>query len=114
MAFKLGLVGLCTSHPESWVPVVRQLNAEGVVDIDIVAAWDPGETRPAGFAAAFCREFAIPHAVETIEEMLPLVDGVIVHTANWNRHIEQARPFVENGKPVLLDKPVVGNLAEPD
>ena len=32
MAFRLGLVGLCTSHPESWVPIIRELAAEKLVD----------------------------------------------------------------------------------
>ena len=109
MAFRLGLVGLCTSHPESWVPIIRELAAEKLVDMEVVAAWDSGETRPAGFAEGFCKQFSIPYAVERLEEMLPLVDGVIVHTTNWDRHMEQAEPFVKAGKSVFIDKPVAGN-----
>ncbi|MFA7230538.1 MAG: Gfo/Idh/MocA family oxidoreductase [Victivallaceae bacterium] len=112
MAFKLGLVGLCTSHPEGWVPIIKQMTAEGIVDVEVVAAWDSGETRPAGFAAEFCKKFDIPHALEKMEDMLPLVDGVIVHTTNWDRHIEQGRPFVDAGKAVLMDKPIIGNLKD--
>jgi hypothetical protein len=44
--------------------------------------------------------------------MVAEVDGVIVHTADWGRHVAQARPFVEAGKPVLIDKPIVGNLRD--
>ena len=112
MSFKIGLVGLCTSHPECWVPVMRDLTNEGLVDIDVVAAWDSGETRPEGFAKTFAKDFNIPYTPETLEEMLPLVDGVIVHTTNWDKHLEQARIFVEAGKAVYLDKPVAGNLEE--
>ncbi|MBN1673353.1 MAG: Gfo/Idh/MocA family oxidoreductase [Kiritimatiellae bacterium] len=112
MSFKLGLVGLCTSHPGSWVPIIRDLAQEGLVDVEVVAAWDSGETRPAGFAAEFCAKFEIPRAVQQMEEMVPLVDGVIVHTTNWDRHVEQARPFVEADKAVLIDKPLVGNLRD--
>lgn len=112
MSFKLGLVGLCTSHPESWIPVIRQLNEEKFCDVDIVAAWDSGETRPAGFARELCEKFGIPNAVENLKDMIDMVDGVIVHTTNWDKHVEQARPFVEAGKSVLLDKPVIGNLKD--
>ena len=112
MSFKIGLVGLCTSHPECWVPVMRDLTNEGLVDIEVVAAWDSGETRPEGFAKTFAKDFNIPYTPETLEEMLPLVDGVIVHTTNWDKHLEQARIFVEAGKAVYLDKPVAGNLEE--
>ena len=112
MAFRLGLVGLCTSHPECWVPVMRELTNEGLVDIEVVACWDSGETRPADFAKTFAKDFNIPYTPATLEEMLPLVDGVIVHTTNWDKHLEQARIFVEADKAVYLDKPVAGNLGE--
>ena len=112
MSFKLGLVGLCTSHPGAWVPIIRELAQEGVVDVEVVAAWDSGETRPEGFAGTFCAEHNIPTAVEHLEDMVDRVDGVIVHTTNWDRHLEQAQPFVDAGKPVLIDKPIVGNLQD--
>ena len=112
MSFKIGLVGLCTSHPECWVPIMRELSEAGVVDVEITAAWDSGETRPAGFTGEFCRTWNIPHPVENLEDMLPLVDGVIVHTANWDRHLEQAAPFVAAGKSVYIDKPEAGNTEE--
>ena len=112
MAFRIGLVGLCTSHPEGWVPVMRDLAKEGIADIEVVACWDSGETRPADFAQTFARDFNIPYTPAALEEMLPLVDGVIVHTTNWDKHLEQARIFVEANKAVYLDKPVAGNLNE--
>jgi hypothetical protein len=94
------------------VPVMRDLTNEGLVDIEVVAAWDSGETRPEGFAKTFAKDFNIPYTPDTLEEMLPLVDGVIVHTTNWDKHLEQARIFVEANKAVYLDKPVAGNLEE--
>ncbi len=112
MSFKLGLVGLCTSHPAAWVPIIRTLTEEKLVDIEVVAAWDSGETRPEGFAAEFCQEHNIPHAVEKLDQMIDLVDGVIVHTTNWDKHLEQAEKFVMAGKAVYLDKPIVGNMAD--
>ena len=112
MRFRIGLVGLCTSHPEAWVPIIRELVSEGLFEAEIVAAWDSGETRPPGFAREFCERFAIPHAVDNPEEMIPLVDGVIVHTTNWDRHMEQAAPFVNAGKAVYIDKPIAGNMRD--
>lgn len=114
MSFRIGLVGLCTSHPGSWIPLIREYVNDGLFDARIVAAWDSGETRPAGFAKEFCAEMNIPHAVDKLEDMLPLVDGVIVHTTNWDKHIEQAEMFVKAGKSVYIDKPIAGNLADAD
>ena len=112
MSFRLGLVGLCTSHPESWVPIIRALQKEGLADVEVTACWDSAETRLAGFAKEFATKLSIPKAVDRLEDMLGEVDGVIVHTTNWDKHLEQARPFVDANKPVLLDKPIVGNMKD--
>jgi len=112
MSFKLGLVGLCTSHPESWVPIIREMTKTGIVDVEIVCAWDSGETRAKGFTAEFCKKFNISTIIENLEDMVDMVDGVIVHTTNWDKHIEQARLFVEADKAVILDKPIVGNMPD--
>jgi hypothetical protein len=88
------------------------LTEEKYVDVEVVAAWDGGETRPAGFAKEFCKKFDIPNPIDKLDEMLDLVDGVIVHTTNWDKHLEQAGPFVKAGKAVLLDKPMVGNIRD--
>ena len=112
MSFRIGLVGLCTSHPSSWIPIIRTCVEEGVFDAEIVAAWDSGETRPAGYAKEYCKEMNIPHAVENLSDMLDMVDGVIVHTTNWDKHMEQAKMFVEAGKAVYIDKPIAGNLRD--
>ena len=114
MKFRLGIAGLCTSHPINWIPVIRELDREGFCSVEIAALWDSGETRPAGFAADFARKQGLEKAAlpRTLEEMVPLVDGVIIHAANWDRHLEQAAPFIEAGAAVLLDKPVVGNMKD--
>ena len=110
--FRLGLVGLCTSHPRKWVPLIREFAAAGHAAVEVVAAWDSAETQPTGFAKTFCQEFDIPTATATLDEMVDLVDGVIVHTSNWDRHIDHARPFVESDKTVLIDKPMFGRTAD--
>ena len=112
MSFKIGLVGLCTSHPDSWIPIIREFTAAGLFDVEIVAAWDSGETRPEGYAKEFCSKMNIPCVVENMIDMLPLVDGVIVHTTNWDKHFEQAEVFVKAGKAVYIDKPIAGNLRD--
>ena len=114
MSFKLGIVGLCTSHPESWVPIIKEMNEKQNLDVEIVAVWDSGETRPEGFAFTkqFAKDFNIPTALENLEDMVDMVDGIILHTTNWDKHIEQARPFVDADKSVLIDKPIVGNMRD--
>ena len=108
MSYKLGLVGLGTSHPAKWTRIIRELKNE--IDVEIVAAWDSGEVCRPGYAEEFCRQHNIPRAVTLLEEMTELVDGAIVHSANWDQHVQQARLLVEAGRGVLFDKPMVGNV----
>lgn len=112
MAFRIGLIGLCTSHPGTWTPIIRKMSEEKIIDAEITVAWDSGETRPAGYTEEFCALQKIPKALSHIEEAINLVDGVIVHTANWDHHLEQAEPFLKAGKSVYIDKPIVGNIRD--
>ncbi len=60
---------------------------------------------------AFANRFGIKKA-STIEEMADKVDIGFIHSCNWDKHLDLAMPFVKAGKPVFIDKPIVGNLAD--
>ncbi|MEI8248684.1 MAG: Gfo/Idh/MocA family oxidoreductase, partial [Lentisphaerota bacterium] len=51
----------------------------------------------------------IPHIVEKPETMLGKVDAVIIATDIGREHVERARPFIEAGLPVFIDKPLCDN-----
>jgi len=106
--FRIGLVDLCTSHPQNFAPIIN----DQFDDAQVVAVWDGGTCRPAGYAKEFAEEHGIPNTPETLEELVESVDAGIIHSADWDLHLERARVFIEAGKPVLIDKPTVGNLAE--
>lgn len=108
MKKRVGLVDLCTSHPAAWVPVLRDLGYE------VVACWDSGDTRPPGFAQAFAQEQKIPLAVREPGDLIGKIDIAIIHSANWDKHVPLARPLLEAGIAVLIDKPLVGNLKDAD
>ncbi len=63
--------------------------------------------------AASARQFGIPHAFASIEELCrsPEVDAVLVATPN-NCHIKDTLMALECGKPVLVEKPMAMNAAE--
>lgn len=104
---RLGMVDLCTSHPGAWVPIIKKMQ-----DVDVVAVHDAGGVRPPGYAEQFAEEHGIETVTGTIDEMVGMVDAAIVHSANWDLHLPHARPFIEGGVPVLIDKPMVGNLPD--
>lgn len=48
------------------------------------------------------------------EDVIGQVDAVIVATDDGNDHVRRARPFVEAGLPVFIDKPMATNVADLD
>jgi len=66
-----------------------------------------------GFSAEHVARCAhIPHVVENPTDAIGKVDAVIVATDNGSEHVERARPFVEAGLPVFVDKPLADNEAD--
>lgn len=51
----------------------------------------------------------IDHIVSAPEAVIGQVDGVIIATDDGNDHVRRARPVVEAGLPVFIDKPLATN-----
>ncbi|MBD2861583.1 Gfo/Idh/MocA family oxidoreductase [Paenibacillus oceani] len=103
---KIGLVDLDTSHPGSFVPILRKLGHE------VAAVYDGGIINPEGYAAKFAQDQGIATVCESVADMVDRVDIALIHSCDWDIHIERARPFVEAGKAVFLDKPIAGNVRD--
>lgn len=54
----------------------------------------------------------IPHVVTRPTDVIGHVDAVIIATDIGGEHVERARPFVEAGLPVFIDKPLTDNLPD--
>lgn len=100
---KIGVVDLDTSHPQNWIPIIRELGHE------VVGLIDHGGVHPAGYAESFAKDMEVPRVFVSTDEMVGEVDAAIVHSCNWDVHLERARPFLEGGKAVFIDKPMAGN-----
>ncbi len=103
---KIGIVDLDTSHPQNWIPILRQLGH------DVVGVWDGGSVHPPTYVQKFAADHGVPQVYATLTELAAVADCAIIHGCDWDTHIAKARPFVEAGKAVLLDKPVAGNLRD--
>ena len=66
-----------------------------------------------GFTAEHVAQCSlIPHVVKNPTDVIGHVDAVIIATDIGGEHVERARPFIEAGLPVFVDKPLADN--EPD
>ena len=48
----------------------------------------------------------------SVDELAELVDIGMVHSCNWDKHMSYIDAFAKRGKPIFIDKPLVGNLAD--
>lgn len=104
----IGLVDLDTSHPQAWIPILRELGYH------INGVFDGGTVYPNGYAQQFAQQHNIPHVFDSVEQMAihPDIQIAIIHSCNWDLHVPRAAPFIDEGKAVLVDKPIAGNLAD--
>ena len=49
------------------------------------------------------------HVVDAPEDVIGKVDAVIIATDRGDEHVWRAKPFVEAGLPVFVDKPLADN-----
>jgi predicted dehydrogenase len=103
---RIGIIGAENSHTAA---IAKTLNiSHDVPGFEVTHVW--GET--AEFAAKAAAEGQIPNVVAEYTEMIGQVEAVLVDHRHGQYHLEAARPFVEAGLPVFVDKPLTTDLAE--
>jgi predicted dehydrogenase len=80
----------------------RDRSEFGIGDLKVTHAW----TQDDAVTQSLCRACRIPHSVSRPEKMVDYVDAVIIARDDHEGHFEMARPFLEAGLPVFVDKPL--------
>ncbi len=106
---RIGLVDLDTSHPHAFTQILRTLPG-----VEVHALWDGHDVWPEGYDRTFARDHGIPLVCDRLEDMPAHVDAAMIHGTNWDTHVRKAEIFLRAGKPVLVDKPVVGSVKDCD
>ena len=114
---RLGIVDLDSSHS---VEFSRRFNHAGVdreqwVDgAQVVAAWSGGSLmapeRIPGFQAEL-EDIGVA-IVDSHEQLIEQIDGVLILSLCGNCHLEKARPFLEAGIPTFVDKPFTCSVSD--
>ena len=116
---KAGIIGLDTSHVVAFTKLLNAADPKPeLASVRIVAAYPGGSSdipssrdRVAGFTAELRDKFGVT-IVGSIAELLEKVDVVLLESVDGRPHLEQARPVFKARKPVFIDKPVAGSLAD--
>ena len=103
---KIGGVSLDTSHPKCFQESLEKLG------IDMKYAYECNlGFRDKEEEQWFLNRFGV-EKVSSIEEMADKVDIAFIQSCNWEKHLDQAMPFIKVGTPVFIDKPIVGSIKD--
>jgi len=112
---RLGIVDFDTSHV---VAFTQRLNHIGVAEDQWVEGAQvvmgcPGTSlmspeRIPGFTEQL-KSYGVP-LVDDPTEMIGQIDGVLIESADGSVHYERAKPFLEAGVPMFIDKPFTCSL----
>jgi predicted dehydrogenase len=116
---KVGIIGLDTSHVTAFTGLLNNPKAKPeLAGVQVVAAFPGGSedvessrTRVKGFTKDLKEKYGV-EIVESIDALLPKVDAILLESVDGRPHLEQVKPVLKAGKPVFIDKPVAGSLAD--
>ena len=119
---RAGIVGLDTSHVIAFTQTLNKgpknpTDAEKVAGVKVVAAYPEGSkdiessTKRVPEYTAKVKEMGV-EIVDSIDALLQRVDAVFLESNDGRVHLEQVKPILAAGKPVFIDKPLAGSLAD--
>lgn len=116
---RVGLIGLDTSHVIVFTRLFNDTErADHVPGARVVAGWKGGSpdiessaSRVDGFTDRLQDDYDV-QMFDTIEELCRNVDAVMLTSVDGRPHLEQARPVIDAGLPLFIDKPLAGSLAD--
>jgi predicted dehydrogenase len=129
---RLAMLGMIegNGHPYSWSAIVngydpaemakcpyaaipaylgaQPLETMGIPGARVTHIWtdDPADAPKVAAASLIANVVARP------EEVIDQVDAAVIATDDGDDHVRRARPFVEAGLPVFIDKPMATNMAD--
>jgi predicted dehydrogenase len=114
--FRIGMIGLDTSHVVAFTKVIN--NPENKYGCKVVAGYPGGSpdvpssaNRVEGFTKQLKEQYGV-EIVDSIEELCQKVDGVLLESVDGRPHLKQAKPVIAAKKPLFIDKPMAGSLAD--
>ena len=115
---RIGMIGLDTSHCIAFTKILNDPNAAPEVSGCRVVAVYPKGSPDIESSVRRVPDYKVDiqklgvEIVDSIDELLEQVDCVLLETNDGRPHLEQLRPCLKAGKPVFIDKPVAGSLAD--
>jgi predicted dehydrogenase len=115
---RAGIVGCDTSHVEAFTKLINDPKATGpLADVEIVAAFPGGspdiKKESMDRVPGYVKKLKAMNVkiVDSLDELADQCDVFLIESVDGRPHLKQFRA-VAKGKPVFVDKPAAGSLAD--
>ena len=105
---RIGLVNIDVSHPQAFA---QKMAEHPELEMQYVKVYNEG-FRGDEEVNWLVQKYQLEGRAESIEELAAGCDVGFVQSCNWEKHLDQALPFIRQGKPVFIDKPLVGAVKD--
>lgn len=123
---KLGVIGMSpgNAHPYSWSSIINGIfdgeeinkvgypavtnylvanrDTVGIPGAEVTCVW----TQERSISESIAKSSNISQIVDNLEDMVPLVDAVLLSRDDPENHVAMAKPFLDAGIPLFIDKPL--------
>lgn len=103
---RVGAVNIDTSHPMGFAEAMKKDGRMGYVGVYNDSFRCDAEVE------GFITRYGLEKRCADLEELARMCDVGFIHGCNWDDHLRCARPFLACGKPVFIDKPMVGSASD--
>jgi len=114
--FRIGMIGLDTSHVIAFTRLIndpaKNYGCRVVVGYPGGSPDIPSSANRVDKYTKQLREELGVQIVDSIDELCRKVDGVLLESVDGRPHLEQVKPVIAAKKPVFIDKPMAGSLAD--
>jgi len=129
---KLGVIGMSegNGHPYSWsaiingdfnrkemddcgfagIPIYLEANSDtlGINDAQVTHVW----TQDKNLSEHIAKASMIENVVDSMEDMIGNVDGVLLARDDPENHVAMAKPFLDANVPIFIDKPLASSTKD--
>ncbi len=103
--FKVAILGCENSHANQFLKLV--IKDKEYTDIEFVGVYSD-DTEAANKLA---EEFGV-YVMQSYDEFVGKVDGIIITARHGDNHLKYAKPYFESGIPMFVDKPITCTEAD--
>ena len=103
---RIGVVNIDVSHPKAFSEYLKKGNRARYV-----AVYNDGFRRD-DEVEGFIKNYKLEKHCASVDELADMVDIGFIQGCNWAKHLSYVKAFIDRKKPVFIDKPIVGSLAD--